>query len=90
MLSQLSYAPRRSGKIIAEETRIRLFKVLWVGLPRLERGTSVLSGLRSSQLSYRPTRAARWSLRQLESEKQTTRNTYNGHYFSNAVHSQNS
>jgi hypothetical protein len=26
----------------------------WVGLPWLEQGTSVLSGLRSNQLSYRP------------------------------------
>jgi hypothetical protein len=74
MLSQLSYAPR---KITAKETRFRLFKVLWVGLPRLERGTSVLSGLRSSQLSYRPTRpqgetCGNWRVRNRHRAAQTT------------------
>ena len=49
MLSQLSYAPRRQSDQIADHTiDVR------VGLLRLERRTSVLSGLRSNQLSYRP------------------------------------
>ena len=44
-----------------------------VGLPWLEQGTSVLSGLRSSQLSYRPRAAFRRQISgQLESEKQVT------------------
>ena len=36
---------------------------IWMGLPGLEPGTSVLSGLRSRQLSYRPAGAvqATWA-----------------------------
>jgi hypothetical protein len=49
MLSQLSYAPRRQSDQVADHAiDVR------VGLLRLERRTSVLSGLRSNQLSYRP------------------------------------
>jgi hypothetical protein len=63
MLSQLSYAPEQNGPL---DTKSRI-----VGLPWLEQGTSVLSGLRSSQLSYRPAgRVFLTDLRQLESEKQ--------------------
>jgi hypothetical protein len=47
-----------------------------VGLPWLEQGTSVLSGLRSSQLSYRPgAGTVRLDLRQLKSEKQVDAQT---------------
>ena len=45
-----------------------------VGLPWLEQGTSVLSGLRSNQLSYRPAGGLpsnREILRQPKSEKQS-------------------
>ena len=52
MLSQLSYAPRQNDQ------RAAVSRALKVGLPWLEQGTSVLSGLRSSQLSYRPTLSA--------------------------------
>ena len=44
MLSQLSYAPRIADSIVTG-AGVR------VGLPWLEQGTSVLSGLRSNQLS---------------------------------------
>ena len=57
MLSQLSYAPRRQTNQIANRTgNVR------VGLPWLEQGTSVLSGLRSNQLSYRPASGNRWTM----------------------------
>jgi hypothetical protein len=55
MLSQLSYAPRDNQRQSRRDI-YQIGKVLVVGLPWLEQGTSVLSGLRSSQLSYRPTR----------------------------------
>src|SRR5690349_12446763 len=67
MLSQLSYAPRRQGDRIANHSiDVR------VGLLRLERRTSVLSGLRSNQLSYRPAdgKPLENILRQPKSEKQ--------------------
>ena len=64
MLSQLSYAPRIADSIVTG-AGVR------VGLPWLEQGTSVLSGLRSNQLSYRPAQVGcRSVLRQLKSEKQ--------------------
>ncbi len=58
-LSQLSYAPnfrRTSGMdhITPGKRCQGQDQQPWVGQPRLERGTSVLSGLRSNQLSYRP------------------------------------
>jgi hypothetical protein len=57
MLSQLSYAPRRQSDRIADHAiDVR------VGLLRLERRTSVLSGLRSNQLSYRPADGKRWMI----------------------------
>ena len=57
MLSQLSYAPRRQSDQIADHSiGVR------VGLLRLERRTSVLSGLRSNQLSYRPADGKRWMI----------------------------
>jgi hypothetical protein len=45
---------------------------LRVGLPWLEQGTSVLSGPRSSQLSYRPVAHSPCAHEQLKSEKQQT------------------
>jgi hypothetical protein len=69
MLSQLSYAPRRQSDQIADH-RIDVR----VGLLRLERRTSVLSGLRSNQLSYRPADGTPQDdiPRQPKSEKQPT------------------
>ena len=58
MLSQLSYAPEASGAAALNLRTLRLERCGWVGLPWLEQGTSVLSGLRSNQLSYRPGRPA--------------------------------
>ncbi len=54
-LSQLSYSPLRT---IITDAKIM------VGLDRFELSTSPLSGVRSSQLSYRPGRAAPSSSRQ--------------------------
>ena len=48
MLFQLSYAPRGAPDHHSDRCAAS------VGLPWLEQGTSVLSGPRSSQLSYRP------------------------------------
>jgi hypothetical protein len=48
MLFQLSYAPRGAPDHHSDR------RAASVGLPWLEQGTSVLSGPRSSQLSYRP------------------------------------
>src|SRR5487761_2099813 len=50
MLCQLSYAPS-GGRLTARRGQTTQYRV---GLPWLEQGTSVLSGPRSSQLSYRP------------------------------------
>ncbi len=54
-LSQLSYSPNRSA-ILPSATRPISFseRVLMVGLGRFELPTSRLSGVRSNQLSYRP------------------------------------
>jgi dihydroorotase-like cyclic amidohydrolase len=56
MLSQLSYAPRRQSDHSVHHKRENANQIakVRVGLPWLEQGTSVLSGLRSNQLSYRP------------------------------------
>lgn len=51
-LSQLSYSPIRTNLIRVSPSR-RLVKRM-VGLGRFELPTSPLSGVRSSQLSYRP------------------------------------
>ena len=50
MLSQLSYVPL----VAVQSDRIGRTLYLLVGVPRLELGTSALSGLRSNQLSYTP------------------------------------
>ena len=50
MLSQLSYVPL----VAVQSDRIGRTLCLLVGVPRLELGTSALSGLRSNQLSYTP------------------------------------
>ena len=77
MLSQLSYAPEASSAAALKLRTLRLERCGWVGLPRLERGTSVLSGLRSSQLSYRPTGSSaalacdNWRVRNSEDAAQT-------------------
>ncbi len=52
-LSQLSYIPEGVGGIRAKRSRPRTRSV--VGLGGLEPPTSRLSGVRSNQLSYRPT-----------------------------------
>ncbi|GEM_PF-2647286 len=59
MLSQLSYAPaceRACSRVAIRAVREAHTSVdeTPVGLPWLEQGTSVLSGPRSNQLSYRP------------------------------------
>ena len=55
-LSQLSYTP---GKIrfrlrLSKDISLTLTSISLVGLDRLELSTSRLSGVRSNQLSYRP------------------------------------
>ena len=80
MLCQLSYAPSggRLTACMSGDERSDQTMPCRVGLPRLERGTSVLSGPRSSQLSYRPVARQRKLTRsetrmnQLKSEKQQT------------------
>ena len=56
MLSQLSYTPfgsvKREGGSVSHHPS--LFKLLTVGVPELESGTSSLSATRSNQLSYTP------------------------------------
>ncbi len=53
MLSQLSYVPPRLA-VRPDRSGRTLFFLFPVGVPRLELGTSSLSGMRSNQLSYTP------------------------------------
>ena len=69
VLSQLSYSPRSTGRLEVRRRKVEvrhdilpsaLILLTWlVGLGRFELPTSRLSGVRSNQLSYRPSNAYR-------------------------------